>query len=82
MHCHALTLCFPLLRTMNKPNANQSAIILRAMQRGTKVSSMWGMKRGIIRLTNRIGDLIKSGYAIESHFIKRNGKRYKIYQLS
>jgi len=60
----------------------QQQIILKALYNGTKVSSMWGFRHGIVRLTNRVNELIKKGYPITPEELKtKKGVRYKIYYI-
>ena len=56
--------------------------ILKILKRGKKLTSVDGFMLGIVRLTNRIGDLRRDGHDIQDKWMtSKAGKRYKIYYM-
>lgn len=66
-----------------KTRETQRAVIKEALLKGIKISSMWGFRQGIVRLTNRVNELKKSGLKIKSKWKYPNPEnkvgRYKEY---
>lgn len=64
-------------------SGTQKKVILNALMSGRHLTSRSGFLMGIIRLTNRVNELRKSGVAISDEWIKSdNGKRYKSYFMT
>ena len=54
--------------------------ILERLKKGGVLTSMDGMRMGIVRMTNRINELIKEGYPIKSRWVKSD-HAYKEYYI-
>ena len=56
--------------------------ILSILKEGVELTSLDGLKIGIIRITNRIGELRELGYPIKDRWVtSENGSRYKSYYI-
>lgn len=61
---------------------NQSDRILKHLSTGRSITPLSALNRwGCFRLAPRIRELREAGYRIETHIIKRGGKRYAGYML-
>lgn len=62
---------------------SQCKRILKILKSGKKLTSNDGFMMGMVRLTNRVGELRKpkgGGHDIQDKWMKsKSGKRYKIY---
>ncbi len=62
---------------------SQKKKILNHLKAGEPMTSYGGFRMGIVRLTNRIGELIAEGYPIRSRWATSlEGARYKVYYMS
>ena len=58
------------------------AQILHALKQGFEITSMDGLRLGIVRITNRINELRHKGVPIKDRWERTpDGARYKVYWL-
>ena len=59
----------------------QKQKIMSVLKEGVELTSLDGLKLGIIRITNRVNELRASGIPILDRWEVNNKKRYKVYYL-
>jgi len=60
----------------------QQETIINILKSGVELTSLDGLKIGIIRVTNRINELRELGYKIKDRWlVSDNGARYKSYYI-
>ena len=60
----------------------QKQNIMAVLKEGVELTSLDGLKLGIIRLTNRVNELRASGVNIKDRWeVSKNKARYKVYYL-
>ena len=60
----------------------QKQKIMMALKAGYEITSLGGLKLGIIRITNRVNELRASGVNIKDRWeVSKNKARYKVYYL-
>lgn len=65
-----------------KSTYTQQTQILEALNNGARLTGLDGLRvAGTMKLSTRIGELIKRGHPIKSDWIERNGKRIKEYWI-
>lgn len=65
---------------MKKPSHKEK--ILKRLKKGKSINAIQALELfGCIRLAARIKELRNMGYAISSHSVHKNGKRYAEYTL-
>lgn len=62
---------------------SQTEQILKHLKGGRSITALEALiTYNCFRLGARIWELKQMGYAVESHIIKRNGKRFSLYRLA
>ena len=62
---------------------SQEQRILHYLMTGRGLTPLQALKKwGCFRLSGRIFEIKKWGYGIESHLVKRNGKRFAEYYMN
>ncbi len=62
---------------------DQKAVILTALQKGQSLTHVDSLRiGGGYKLSTRVGELKSAGHKIGSNWIKRHGRRVKLYWLA
>jgi len=70
-----------ILRKPHEGKEPHKKVILRAMVQGERVTSYWGFQNGIVRLTNRVNEMINEGIPIQMDKHRAGKTHWSSYRL-